>query len=135
MRLLHEYRHVRFGGAVFTNYEHRFAFSLRRHVVLIPQAAFFYACFGAQICVFHEFHAPHASETPALCFPNVLGLKSIRNCRFQPKTRDFLQKLHVSVKYVSRSSKYHVASVLLFKIRVLIFRNLPKTHVSASYSP
>ena len=105
------------------------------HVVLIPQAAFFYACFGAQICVFHEFHAPHASETLTLCFSNVLGLESIRNYRFQPKTRDFLQKLNVFVKYVSRSPKYHVSCVLLFKIHTLIFWNLPKTHVNASYSP
>ena len=84
---------------------------------------------------FHEFHAPHASETPVLCFPNVLGLKSSRNCRFQPKTRDFLQKLHVFVKYVSRNPRHHVSCVLLFKMRTLIFRNLPKTHVNVSYSP
>ena len=105
------------------------------HVMLIPQAPLFYMSFGTQICVFHVFHAPHASETQTLCFPNVLGLKSIGNCRFQPKTPDFLQKLHVSVKYVSRNLKYHVSCVLLFKIRVLIFRNLPKTHVNALYSP
>ena len=84
---------------------------------------------------FHEFHAPHASETQVLCFPNVLGLKSIRNCRFQPKTSDFLQKWHVSVKYVSRNPKYHVSCVLLSRIRTLIFCNFLKTQVNASYSP
>ena len=84
---------------------------------------------------FHEFHAPHVSETPVLCFPNVLGLKSIRNYQFQPKTRDFLQKLHISVKCVSWNPKYRVSCALLFKIRASIFRNFPKTHVNASYSP
>ena len=61
------------------------------HVVLIPQAAFFNAYFGTQICVFHEFHAPSASKKSLLCFPNVLGPKLVRNCRFQPKTRGFFQ--------------------------------------------
>ena len=61
------------------------------HVMLIPQAPLFYRCFGTQICVFHEFHAPRASETPTLCFPNVLGLKSLMDCQFQPKTHDFFK--------------------------------------------
>ena len=56
------------------------------------------------------------------------------NCRFQQKTRDFLQKRHVFVKYVSRNPKYHVSCVLLCKINSLIFQNLPKMHVNVSYS-
>ena len=87
------------------------------HVMLIPQAPLFDMCFGTQICVFHEFHAPHASEMLTLCFPNVFGLKSIRNCRFQPKTRVFLQILHVFAQCVSQNPKCDVPPFWMFKLR------------------
>ena len=43
------------GRAGMTTNEQRFAFCLPGHVVLIPQAGFFYWCLGAQICVFRDF--------------------------------------------------------------------------------
>ena len=61
------------------------------HVMLIPQAPLFYMCFGTQICVFHEFHAPSTSEMQLLQHPNVFGQKLVRNSRFQQKTCVFLQ--------------------------------------------
>ena len=50
----------------------------------------------------------------------------------------FNQKRAISSKitrFCKICVKYHVSCVLLFKICTLIFRNLPKTHVSASYYP
>ena len=76
------YEKCKAGG---TDLRQRFVFSYCGHVMLIPQAAFFYRCFGAQICVFHEFHTPGTSETQLLQHHNVLGQKLVRNSRFQQK--------------------------------------------------
>ena len=61
------------------------------HVVLIPQAPFLTCVLVHKYAFFYEFYVPHAPGTTVQCFPNVLGPKLVRNCRFHSKTRGFFK--------------------------------------------
>ena len=100
--------------------------------MLIPQAAFFNRCFGAQICVFHEFHT-RTSLKRMYGAPRMFCAKVERKLSIPSKPIRFLKNWQVFPKNMSCNMKMCVSSVSLFKICASIIYNLRKHARRALY--